>query len=370
MRRDNMKTTRYILDLPPWEFFPTLERYCLDVKAAATRFNDGGLMPVSTSGLLAAYRPVGDRFSLVRDGRTVFQMDCVALCKDGAVVDIYNGLTGPRAGDRSIFDPSSSTRARVELGPEGDDLSSDRLSPEFPIIDGAALFEFLEYAVDMRFNQEHLGMQSRRTPYEDGTVTVSRNGRDWDVTMGEVVRSAGKPGVTGKYSYDDVATAARMVPLLDTCKAPDTREGAVAALTDALEKAVDQREAELIGRCRLEPFINEDFRKILTDERWFMRSMLDLHCLEDGDIDGSRRLDAGSADGYAVSIVRREGSDHKHVVLRDGNGIVSYQNAVRRDPSVAGILDRVLRKAERRKKAADLFKKLSGPRKADSLKIR
>ena len=365
-----MNTTRYIIDFPAWEFFPTLEAYCRDVKAAATRFTDGGLLPVYTSSLPGACRPVGDRLLVARDDRPVFQMDCVALCRGGAVVDIYNGLSGPHAGDRSIFDAATTGCARVEIDPREDDRSLDRLSPELPVIDGAALFEFLEYAVDMRFNQQRLGMGGRRTPYEDGIVTVSRNGRDWDLTMGEVVRSAGRPGVTGRYSYDDVATAARMVPLLDTCKAPDTREGAVAALTDALERAVDQREAELIGRCRLEPFINEDFRKTLTDERWFMRSMLDLHCLEDGDIDGSRRLDAGSADGYAVSIVRREGSDHKHVVLRDGNGIISYQNAVRRDPSAAGILDRVLRKAERRKKAADLFKKLSGPRKADSLKIR
>jgi hypothetical protein len=113
-----------------------------------------------------------------------------------------------------------------------------------------------------------------------------------------------------------------------------------------------------------------DFGQVLYGERWFMRRMLDLHGLEDADIDGSRRLDAGSADGYDVSIVRREGADHKHVVLGNARETLSYQNAVRLDPSVAGILDKVYRKAERRKKAADLFRKLSGPRKADSLKIR
>ena len=352
-----MERERFVLDYPAWEFFPSLQGWADRVKAAATRFADGGLVPVFEDSAFRDERPVGSGLHLFSGAGSVFDMRCVAGCEGGAVVDVEDG-----AG--ILHDIRRESMARVAMEPVDRDPEGECIMGPYPVLDGGVLFETLMAKVDCRANLERLGVKgldggTGRTVscHDDSGVYVSLPGRERVFSVKEIDAelSARRSVALGNYSYDDLAYAARELSLMADPNGVDFSGYGLDALCDRVEETVGRREGELACRCRRDAFLGDEVRYVLSKER----KVVDLS----GQLLGLKRsgrlggLVLGRSGGIDV-VVKERPSGLRFVVLSNGGGSVSLMNAVRAGSVVKPLvlLEQVMADAKRRDKSVRLFR--------------
>lgn len=352
-----MERERFVLDYPAWEFFPSLQGWADRLKAAATRFADGGLVPVYDDPALRSARPVGSGFHLFSGADPVFRMWCAAECEGGAVVDIEDG-----AG--ILHDIRMESVARVALDPANRDPEGECVAGPYPVLDGGVLFETLRAKVGCRANLERLGVKGLDggtgrivSCHDDSGVYVSLPGweRVFSVKEIDAELSFRRSVALGNYSYDDLAYAARDLSLTADPNGVDFSGFGLKALCDHVEETVGFREGELARRCRMDAFLGDEVRSALSEERKVVELSGSLLGLKRSERLGGLVL--GRSGGLDVVVKERQ-SGARYVAFCNGEGAVSLMNAVRGGSVVKplALLDRVMDDARRRDKSVRLFR--------------
>ena len=346
-----MERERFVLDYPAWEFFPSLQGWADRVKAAATRFADGGLVPVFDDSAFREERPVGSGFHLFSGAGSVFDMRCVAGCEGGAVVDVEDG-----AG--ILHDIRMESMARVAMDPANRDPEGECVVGPYPVLDGGALFETLTAKVGCRANLERLGVKDRTVScHDDSGVFVSLPGRERFYSVKEIDAelSSRRSVALGNYSYDDLAYAARDLSLTADPNGVDFSGFGLKALCDHVEETVGRREGELACRCRRDAFLGDEVRSALSEERRVVELSGSLLGLKRSERLGGLVL--GRSGGLDVVVKQRQ-SGARYVAFCNGEGAASLMNAVRGGSVVKplALLDRVMDDARRRDKSVRLFR--------------
>lgn len=354
---------RFIVANPDWEFFPTLNDWTDRVRAAGGKVVPGGVRPqvIGQSYYSELFKLNSTSFSGVRHAFRghptvpVFSMQVVAKCRDGFVADIVDPM-GILDNIRKV------SKAHVEMEPANRDPEGSRLAGPYPVIDGAVLFEAIEARVCCKANLDLIGALEEHTykdgtekpvlacPYEETGVEISP---DFSFTMKEIEEefSARNSCALGNYSYDDLAIAANGLYMDLDPLAEYSHSELLSRLCDRVEGIVDGREVALKERCDNEGFMDDIFKGVVCKEEHVVDIAEDMKGLKRSKDRGAL---LGSADGYDV-VIRPQSSARfsdgkKHVVFigKHGGRAEGYQNAVRRDPEMNGILNKVLEQAQRR----------------------